>query len=343
LATWIYIASGVVGSTYQTTVTLTPGAYYKFKVEARNSVGLSLPSSEVTILAAQPPNQPNLPLTTLSGANMIVTWEAPSNGGSAITSYEVSFKGGDGVTFHDVTTHCIEDMTTTLQDKICSVPTVILTADPVLLNWGDSAWATIVAVNIKGGSLSSEPGNGALVLTRPDPPVEVLNVPGVTNRETAGLTWTDGANDGGAAVIDYRVSFNQGFGTTFYILESNILSTPYAATPLVVGTQYTFKVQSRNIFGYSDYSAETVVLVAQIPDTTLAPTTNHIGTDLEIDWQAPYEQGSTITQYWVYVRETDGSTFSLPLGDCDSANADLVINTRCLVPVSVLRAAPFDL
>lgn len=99
-------------------------------------------------------------------------------------------------------------------------------------------------------------------MTRPDPPIDVLNVPSVTNRETAGLTWTDGASNGGAPVIDYRVSFNQGFGTTFYILESNIGTIPYAATPLVVGTQYTFKVQSRNIFGYSFYSDEKVVLVA---------------------------------------------------------------------------------
>lgn len=75
-----------------------------------------------------------------------------------------------------------------------------------------------------------------MVLTRPDPPINVVDVPSVTNFETCGLSWTDGLDNGGASVIDYRVSYNQGFGTTFYILESNIVTLPYAATPLIVGT-----------------------------------------------------------------------------------------------------------
>lgn len=65
--------------------------------------------------------------------------------------------------------------------------------------------------------------------------------------------------------------------------------------------------------------------------------------DVLIDWQAPFEQGSPISQYWVYVREKNGVTFSLPLGDCDVSLQSIVINTQCSVPVAILRAYPFNL
>jgi hypothetical protein len=67
-------------------------------------------------------------------------------------------------------------------------------------------------------------------------------VPALTNSNTVGLSWTDGAGNGGAAVIDYRVSYNEGSGTDFVTLESNIVSLPFSALPLDVGVTYTFKV-----------------------------------------------------------------------------------------------------
>jgi len=61
-------------------------------VEARNAYGLSFFSNTVTILAAQVPAQPSAPTTAWSPDNVIVTWSAPDNGGSAITGYTVTFK-----------------------------------------------------------------------------------------------------------------------------------------------------------------------------------------------------------------------------------------------------------
>ena len=113
---------------------------------------------------------------------------------------------------------------------------MILTQAPLSLKWGDHVFANIVAVNVKGSSVVSDNGNGAQILTIPDAPINVAEVVALTNAETCSFTWDAGVNNGGTEVIDYRVSFNQGFGSTFYILESNIISTPYEATPLVAGT-----------------------------------------------------------------------------------------------------------
>lgn len=50
--TYEYLDSGITTKSYSTSVVLTPGATYSFKVEARNSVGYSLPSAELQILCA---------------------------------------------------------------------------------------------------------------------------------------------------------------------------------------------------------------------------------------------------------------------------------------------------
>lgn len=50
------LESGILPLNYMTQVALAPGANYKFTVEARNSVGYSLPSAELEILCAQPPD-----------------------------------------------------------------------------------------------------------------------------------------------------------------------------------------------------------------------------------------------------------------------------------------------
>lgn len=47
-------------------------------------------SNTVSILAAQVPSQPAAPVTSIYLSNVIITWTAPYNGGSAITAYEVA-------------------------------------------------------------------------------------------------------------------------------------------------------------------------------------------------------------------------------------------------------------
>jgi hypothetical protein len=55
---FVLLESSVTTQFYQTTVALSPGTTYKFKVTARNSVGSSLESGEVAILAAKLPDIP---------------------------------------------------------------------------------------------------------------------------------------------------------------------------------------------------------------------------------------------------------------------------------------------
>ena len=107
----------------------------------------------------------------------------------------------------------------------------------------------------------------------PDAPVSLANVPAQTTGTQIGLTWSDGSNNGGTPVIDYRVSFNGGSGSVYTTIESNIVTLPYIAVSLTPGTTYSFIVQSRNAFGYSPFSASVEILAAQPPDRPTAPST----------------------------------------------------------------------
>jgi hypothetical protein len=46
-----------------------------------------------------------------------------------------------------------------------------------------------------------------VILRIPDPPVSLANVPEITSATTIGLSWSDGVDDGGIAVLDYTLSY----------------------------------------------------------------------------------------------------------------------------------------
>jgi len=66
VATYTLLAEAVANKFYQTTVSLTAGETYSFKVTARNSVGDSAMSAIVSILAAKAPDAP-VSLANVSG------------------------------------------------------------------------------------------------------------------------------------------------------------------------------------------------------------------------------------------------------------------------------------
>jgi hypothetical protein len=51
--------------------------------------------------------------------------------------------------------------------------------------------------------MESLPGNGGIINRVPDAPFNLINVPQITDGSQIGLTWTEGANNGGSPVIDY--------------------------------------------------------------------------------------------------------------------------------------------
>jgi hypothetical protein len=78
----------------------TSGLTYKFKVEARNVIGYSLPSVQFSIKAAIVPAAPLDVMTTRNVNSVRITWKSPSTNpvvdyGDAIIAYKVWIKSKD--------------------------------------------------------------------------------------------------------------------------------------------------------------------------------------------------------------------------------------------------------
>lgn len=87
---------------------------------------------------------------------------------------------------------------------------------------------------------------------------------------------------------------------------------------------YRFKVLSRNVVGFSMESSELLVRAAAIPDTPDAPVVSQSGDNIEINWSAPYNGGSAITHYNIYIRQSDQVTYSEELVNCNGQESVVI-------------------
>lgn len=90
-----------------------------------------------------------------------MTWTAPYDGGSAILSYSVEFLHKDGVTWKEDASVCDGSLLTLL----CTIPSAYFTTSTNYnLLWGASVFARVAATNVRGTSLVSAAGNGAVIV-----------------------------------------------------------------------------------------------------------------------------------------------------------------------------------
>ena len=175
---------------------------------------------EVVVVSTKPSAPTSVAATSYATAQSVVTWIAPSDGGSAITGYTVTSSGGQTCT--TVTTSC-------------TVST--------LLN--STAYTfTVTATNTNGTSSASSSAS-ATTAGKPDAPISVTASAGGTQESL--ITWSAPASDGGSAITSYTATANGGaFCTT--------ASTSCTITGLSDGTTYTFAITATNALGISEPS-----------------------------------------------------------------------------------------
>ena len=62
----------------------------------------------------------------------------------------------------------------------------------------------------------------------PDSPTGLANVAANTNASQIGLTWTAPTFNGGSALIDYRIWYDNGFsGSIYWVVATGLTSTSY--------------------------------------------------------------------------------------------------------------------
>jgi hypothetical protein len=117
----------------------------------------------------------------------------------------VIIRQSDGSTFTADLAHC--DMSSSISTT-CTIPVTVLRSSPYSLQWGESVYAKIVATNIYGNSLLSDEGNGAIITTIPDRPLNLAEDTAQRTKSSLGLTWSQATFTGGAEIIDYRISIS---------------------------------------------------------------------------------------------------------------------------------------
>jgi hypothetical protein len=202
---YIELVSALTEREYMVT-SLYSGVTYSFKVKARNSVGYSELSDAFEILAAQISDIPTAPTTTISDRwNVVIDWTAPYSGGSVITSYTIEIRTADVTIWQVDSTDCDGSDSTIIAATQCTVLVSTLKSAPFEIAWGSSIYAKVIATNYLGSSLASQAGNGAIILTYPDEPLNLVNNLEVTWGTVIGLAWDEGIQSGGTPVLDYTV------------------------------------------------------------------------------------------------------------------------------------------
>jgi len=202
-------------------------------------MGYSLASAAFAVIAATVPDQPAAPVTSFVNDRVQITWTLPSDGGSAINRYTVKVRQADGVTFSETGAYCDGATLTVINTRTCLIPISVLTSSPFNLPWGTSVWAVIQARNIIGESLFSEAGNGSIILVVPDAPINLANLPKITNAYQVGLQWQAGVSDGGSPVTEYIVLSNGGNeGALFTPIKTGVLATTMTIAGLTPGLTY---------------------------------------------------------------------------------------------------------
>jgi hypothetical protein len=210
---------------------------------------------------------------------------------------------------------------------------------------GSSVSARIIATNAIGTSATSPAGNGAII------PATVPSTPLAPTTTVSGsdvsITWAAPA-DGGSAITGYTVEIRQRDGATYtqstgcsgIATSCTIAITDLKAAPynLVEGNNIIARITATNTIGNSATSpaGNGAVIPATVPSTPAAPTTVISGSNVSIDWTAPYNGGSAITGYTVEIRQRDGATYT-------THTSCIGIITSCTVAFTDLKAAPYNL
>ena len=91
-------------STTHATADLTDGSTYRFAVRAVNSIGESLYSDTLSVIAATVPGTPSTPsIVSASSASLQIEWDEPASGGTVITNYHVYEAEGEAPASIDFT------------------------------------------------------------------------------------------------------------------------------------------------------------------------------------------------------------------------------------------------
>ena len=262
------------------------GATWKYRVAARNSIGIGAVSNEVTV--SSPKGAPNAPTASvvLSGTDEIsLRWSAPAdNGGEAITGYLI-------------------------EKTVDNVWTEATTAAADARSWvekrGGPGLRTayrVTAINSIGSSPASAVVNIQVPYDKADAPIGVSAVLDSTFTKVT-VSWQAPEKTGGSPISTYYVQVSGDGGSTWSSAGSiNAAGRSLTVAAAPKGTSAKYRVVAYTLAAYGNYSAAVSV---EIPSTVSSAPRSLAGKvdasgKMNVTWLAPVDNGgSAIAGYSV--------------------------------------------
>ncbi len=218
---------------------------YQVTMTASNSVGTgpaSLPSVPGVPLDAQPPRPPMITSVVPRSGSLAVTWSpSATDGGATITGHKLTVTRSDG----------------TVAATLSPAPTAKSATVSGLTN-GTTYGLALTASNTIGASSVSAATGTPSVAYLPSAPQQLTVTPGAG---AIGITWVPPADDGGAAVSGYTITYQRAqreadgtwsviSGAPVHTLNATAAATAATATTFEDPTaSYLFSLTATNAVG----------------------------------------------------------------------------------------------
>ena len=216
---------------------LTNGQSYSFTFRSsfRNLRSSATSASSVTPVGV--PGAPTSVAGTATGANIALTWTAPtSNGGSAITGYKIEISSDNGATWTTVTADTGSTSTSATISQLSS---------------GNYRFR-VSAINGNGTSLVST-ASTAVSVTANTPGLPINLSISFSGSSSATVAWDAPVSDGGSSITGYVVEYETG-GSWQALTPSGRT----ASVSNILPTQgWSFRVAATNSVGTGSYAVET--------------------------------------------------------------------------------------
>ena len=256
---------------------------YIFRVSAINSIGTSDPSNEAVATPKSnsrppqniPPNPPTGLVATSSSITQInLSWNPPtSNAGPPVTGYKIQFSIDSG-NFTNLVANSGITSTSYSHTGVSS---------------GHTYNYKVFAINSVGTSNSSNTVSISPVQVK-SAPLPPASLSATASSPTSIILSWNAPNDGGSAIIGYKIEAKIGSGAyTILVANTASSSTSYLNTVLKTGTTYTYRVSAINSIGTSNPSNEASATPAKtfVPSGVTATAVSP--TEIDLSWAAPSE------------------------------------------------------
>jgi hypothetical protein len=269
----------VSNTLFSNTITgLTNAWSYVFYVVAQNIAGNSVYTSLTTIPYTIPDSVTTTYLGVIGNSSVNVGWTAQSNQGNAITAYYVTYYNGASLI------------------GVNTVPSGIFSNTVTGLVNGTLYTFSVTAQNAAGNSVVVAASN--VYATPYTVPTVPLSLAATSGNTSVFLTWSQPTFNGGNTITAYNL-YNSTISATVPVYSGSLFSN--TVTGLVNGNTYVFYVTAQNRAGNSIPSASVSSIPFTVPSAVAFNTSSTIAGNSQVSlfWNAPVNNGNTITAYYV--------------------------------------------